>query len=290
MNYRHHFHAGNFADVVKHVVLGALFQGLQRKEKGFLFLDTHAGRGKYDLHASKWGQSLPRTPEYLNGWARLDNADTIVPRLVEDYRTTVRAFDRRHGNLDGELRFYPGSPCLAFQWMRPQDRLSLCELNRDEYEVLAREMEGNQRVSVHHMDGYAGIRAFLPPNERRALLLIDPSFESPEEWISLAQCVEEAVERMPAATIAVWYPITERAGKDQFLGEIVRLQLPPAWTVEVAVRGEGLSPGMRGCGMLVVNPPWRLDEELAPVASWLADQLAQAEGAQGSLNWLVPER
>lgn len=290
MNYRHHFHAGNFADVVKHVLLGALFRGMQRKEKGFLYLDTHAGRGKYDLHVSGWGQSSPRMAEHPNGWGMLEEARLNVPQFVEDYRNAVRGFDRRWGNLDGKLRFYPGSPCLAIQWMRPQDRLVLCELNRNEYEVLAREMEGRRHVSVQHLDGYVAVRAFLPPKERRALVLVDPPFESPDEWLNLAQCVGETLERMPDATIAMWHPITERAGVEQFLDELVRMRPPPAWTASVTVRDAGMAAGMRGCGVLVVNPPWRLDEELRPVVIWLADQLAQAHGAQGSLSWLVPER
>ncbi len=271
------------------MLLGALFRGLQRKENGFLYLDTHAGRGKYDLHSSNWGQSSPRMAEHPNGWGRLEEARLNVPQLVEDYCDAVRGFDRRCGNLDGKLRFYPGSPWLALQWMRPQDRLALCELNRSEYEALAKELEGRRRVSVHHLDGYVAVRAFLPPKERRALVFADPPFESPEEWVDLAQCVREVLQRMPDATIAMWYPITERAGVEQFVGEIVRMQPPPAWTARVTVRGEGMDPGMRGCGMLVVNPPWRLDEELRPVVIWLAEQLAQASGAQGSLTWLVPE-
>lgn len=273
----------------KHVLLGALFHGLQGKEKGFLYLDTHAGRGKYDLRISDRGQSLPRTAEYPGGWGRLDKAQFSVPQLVADYCTVVRAFDRRCGNLDDMLRFYPGSPCLAYQWMRPQDRLSLCELNRSEFEVLAAEIEGRKRVSVHHLDGYIAVRAFLPPKEKRVLVLVDPPFESPEEWVFLAQCVQDVLERMPAATLAVWYPITERAGKEQFLREIVRLQPPPSWTAEITVRGEHLGTGMRGCGMLVVNPPWRLDEELVPIVNWLSERLAQGDGARGSLRWLVPE-
>lgn len=262
---------------------------MQRKEKGFLYLDTHAGRGKYDLQVSGWGHSSPRIAEHPNGWGRMEKTRGNVPQLVESYCTSVREFDRRCGNLDGNLRFYPGSPWLAIQWMRPQDRLVLCELNRNEYEVLVREMEGRRRVSSQHLDGYVAVRAFLPPKERRALVLVDPPFESPDEWLNLAQCVQETLERMPDATIAIWYPISERAGVEQFRDDIVRMQPPPAWMANVTVRGEGMAPGMRGCGMMVVNPPWRLDEELRPVVIWLAEQLAQASGAQGSLTWLVPE-
>lgn len=189
MNYRHHFHAGNFADVVKHVLLGALFRGLQRKENGFLYLDTHAGRGKYDLHSSNWGQSSPRMAEHPNGWGRLEEARLNVPQLVEDYCDAVRGFDRRCGNLDGKLRFYPGSPWLALQWMRPQDRLALCELNRSEYEALAKELEGRRRVSVHHlMDMSLFAHFFHRKRGGHWCLLIRPLSRQKNGWTWLNAC------------------------------------------------------------------------------------------------------
>lgn len=290
MNYRHQFHAGNFADVVKHVLLGTLFRGLQRKEKGFLFLDTHAGRGKYDLQASDWGQSLPREPEHPQGYGRVRSAAEQAPPSVQAYVKTVEDFDRRCGNLTEILRFYPGSPWLARLWMRPQDRLALCELNPSEHEALAREFFSEPRVSVYQKDGYAAIRALLPPSEKRALILIDPPFEAMNEWASLVGGIAEILRRMPSTTIAVWYPITERAKLDLFLQEVLRLDPPPAWSADVCIAGEGHGLKMRGCGVLVINPPWQLEGEIAPALRWLATTLAQAPGAQGNLTWIVPER
>lgn len=290
LNYRHQFHAGNFADVVKHVVLGVLFAGMRRKEKPFLFLDTHAGRGKYDLQDADWGRSLPRKPESPQGIGRLLLAAAQSPPPVQAYLSAVTDFDRRCGNLSGSLRFYPGSPWLARSWTRPQDRLVLCELNQVEHEVLAREFRSEPRVAVFQQDGYASIRAFLPPPEKRALVLIDPPFEASTEWESLLQAMEEILRRMPATTIAVWYPITERAKLDLFRQEVRHLDAPPTWAADVCIAGEKSGLKMRGCGMLVVNPPWKLDGEITPVLAWLASVLAQAPGAQGGLSWIVPER
>jgi len=275
--------------VVKHVLLGVLFRGMQRKEKGFLFLDTHAGRGVYDLLDAEWGRSLPRKAEFPHGYERIADAASRVPVSVEIYRDAVRRFDKLRGNLGGTLRFYPGSPWLARLWMRPQDRLVLCELNPSEYDVLAAELQTAERVAVQRRDGYGAVRAFLPPEEKRALVLIDPPFESTSEWSSLVACVAEAIARMPSATIAVWYPITERARNEHFLQEIQRLQPPAAWMAEVIVAGPQNELKMRGCGVLVLNPPWKADEEVTTAIQWLAEILARDTGARGGLSWLVPE-
>ncbi len=288
MNYRHQFHAGNFADVVKHVLLGMLFRGMQRKEKGFLFLDTHAGRGKYDLQTSDWGHALPRDPEHPKGYGRVRSA-ADAPLAVQAYVQKVDAFDRRCGNLTDTPRFYPGSPWLARLWMRPQDRLALCELNPGEYEALDREFLSEPGVFVYQKDGYAAVRALLPPGERRALVLIDPPFEATDEWASVVRCIADILRRMPSTTIAVWYPMTERAKLDLFLQEVMRLDPPPAWTAEVCIAGEGRGLKMRGCGVLVINPPWKLESEADPTLRWLAAKLAQAPGGGSHLTWIVPE-
>lgn len=288
MNYRHQFHAGNFADVVKHVVLGALLARMKQKERPFLYLDTHAGRGRYDLAVAGQGDSLPRQPEWPLGLGRIEKASALPP-LVAQYLEAVRSLDRASGNLEPEIRFYPGSPRLARYWMRPQDRLALCELQPVECAVLTEEMRSERGVRVHPMDGYTALKAMLPPLEKRALVLIDPPFESPAEWSDLVRAMSEGLKRFPSGVFAIWYPLTERARIERFVDSLLALSLPPSWLAEVAVAGDGGVLKMRGCGLVVINPPWQLHTELIPVLDFLARVLAQDSGAEGRLDWLVPE-
>ena len=225
MNYRHHFHAGNFADVCKHVVLGRLVEAMARKEKGFLYLDTHAGRGRYDLSVAAQGDSLARAPEWPDGIGRI-LARGDAPPAVRTYVDRVRAFDRQSGHLGEGLRFYPGSPWLVKAALRPQDRMVLCELHPAEKAALAAEFHRVPRVSVLELDGYTAVRAQLPCPERRALVLLDPPFESPDEWRQLVDALAVGLERMPGATFAIWYPLTQRARVEAFLAELERRPLP----------------------------------------------------------------
>ncbi len=291
MNYRHQYHAGNFADVVKHALLVPLFRGLQRKEKGLLHLDTHAGRGSYDLAAAARGDTLARRPEWPDGIGRLQGRRAPAGWL-EDYVRLVEDFDaarRTAGETEGGLRHYPGSPALALALARPQDRLAFCERHPEEAAALAGEFEWCRRVSVHPMDGYAAVRAMLPPPEKRALVLIDPPYEDGDEHARVLTALGEGLRRLPGGTFAVWYPLTERARADAFLREFEALAPPPAWTVELTVAGPGSSLKMKGCGLLVVNPPWQLDREIEPVLPFLAEALAQEPGGAAGLRWIVPE-
>jgi 23S rRNA (adenine2030-N6)-methyltransferase len=357
MNYRHHYHAGNFADVMKHAALVQLVRGMQRKDKGFLYLDTHAGRGTYDLAVASWGDTLRRKPEHPDGIGRLvaqpglsgqttltlastarppsapplasrspfatpsplampssfasppllasSSPFTLPPPLVsrpplatpsplDDYLGLVRAFDRRNGNpafSASALRYYPGSPWLVRALMRSQDRMALCEKHPGEYLALHGEFLKEPRVSTHELDGYTAIRAMLPSLEKRALILIDPSYEAQDEYEKIAQAVREALRRMPAATIAVWYPLTERARADAFLDRLAMLNPPSTFAAELTIAGESSpsAPKMRGCGMAVVNPPWQIDQTLRPLLDTLASRLAQAPGGAATLDWIVRE-
>jgi len=289
MNYRHQFHAGNFADVWKHALLLPLIRGLQRKEKGFLFLDTHAGRGSYDLAAAAHGESLERTPEHPEGIGRLETAKDLNGDLAA-YLALVRQFDRSRGNFGQSLRFYPGSPWLAQLSLRPQDRLALCELHPQEHDALIAEFASERRVSVHALDGYKAVRAMLPPLEKRALVLIDPPFEEKDEFTQIVSAMVDGLRRSPAATFAVWYPLTERARADAFLDDVLRQAFPPCFTAELTIAGEFSPLKMRGCGLLVVNPPWQIEAELAPIIADLAKRLAQEPGGAGVLRWLIREK
>lgn len=290
MNYRHYFHAGNFADVMKHALLVRLVRALQKKEKGFLYLDTHAGRGRYDLSVAATGDSQARKPEWPDGIGRLwARAETEMPPAVAEYLQLVRAFDRRAGNLDAMPRFYPGSPWIAQSLARAADRLALCEKHPAECSVLRAELGGTARVSVHELDGYIGLRAMLPPPERRALVLIDPPFEAQDEFAQIGAALDEGLQRFRSGVFAVWYPLTLRARVDEFLAEVRSLNPPPTLTVELAIAGEQAASKMKGCGLLVINPPWQFDVEAGEIAPFLAAALAQAPGGGARVEWIVPE-
>jgi 23S rRNA (adenine2030-N6)-methyltransferase len=291
MNYRHHFHAGNFADVLKHALLVRLVRGLQRKGKGILYLDTHAGRGRYDLAAAATGDSLVRRPEWPEGVGRLWSLpENKIGAELAEYVALVRDYDRRAGNLAATPRFYPGSPALVQRLARPVDRLVLCELHPAECAALRAGFAALPRVTVQAADGYTALRALLPPPERRALVVVDPPFEAADEFARLAVALAAGLRRFPSGTYAVWYPLTARAKVDAFLTAVRRLAPPPTLAVELEVAGADAAIKLKGCGLLVINPPWQFELEAGAIVRALAALLAQAPGGGGRLDWIVPER
>ena len=285
MNYRHAFHAGNFADVFKHVLLRELVRAMQRKPKPFLFLDTHAGRGRYDLAQADSGG---RAPEWPEGIGRLWAAGELPPLLAE-YVAAVREFNRSCGAGADTLRFYPGSPLLALQLLRPDDRAAFCEMQPEEAEALERACAGARKCRVHRSDGYGAPRAMLPPLEKRALVLIDPPFEAADEMKRVAATVEEGLRRSPAAVFAIWYPLTGRASTAPLFLPLRERRLAPTLTAELRVAGDSAEVGMGGCGLAILNPPWQFAEAVWPELDAMARLLALDPGAGFRLDWLVPE-
>ncbi|MBL9202206.1 MAG: 23S rRNA (adenine(2030)-N(6))-methyltransferase RlmJ [Opitutaceae bacterium] len=291
MNYRHHFHAGNFADVMKHALLTGLVRAMQAKEKGALLLDTHAGRGAYHLGGAAMGDTLARRPEWPEGIGRLwPHAPEALPPRVAELLALVRRHDRDAGGGGGSPRHYPGSPVLLRELARPVDRVAACELHPAECEALRIALGRGRRVEVREADGYGALRAFLPPPERRALVLIDPPFEAADEFARAAAALGEALRRFPGGVYALWYPLTGRARVDDFFTAVRALNPPPAVACELAIAGEGSALKMKGCGLLVLNPPWRWAEEAGAVLAFLAAALAQEPGGGSRLEWIVPER
>jgi len=289
LNYRHHYHAGNYADVFKHVVLLQLIRALQRKEKGLLYLDTHAGRGGYDLSVpSVLPDGRAREPEHPAGIGRLWGAPNL-PAVLTDYLGLVRRFNDRQGATGDELKFYPGSPWIAKLLLRPQDRMALCELRADDAEALDFDFARESRVTVQAIDGYTGLKAMLPPPEKRALVLIDPPFESKAEFIAVRRGLGEALRRLPGAVCAVWYPITERARADEF-HYAVRELATPTLAVELDIAGENSALRMKGCGLVVLNPPWQIEGEIRAVLPALVGRLKADGGAGARCTWLVAEK
>jgi 23S rRNA (adenine2030-N6)-methyltransferase len=290
MNYRHHFHAGNFADVMKHALLLQLVRALQKKPKGLFALDTHAGRGSYDLEVAQTGDSLARQAEWPAGIGRLWTTDAAaLPAPLADYVTLVRDFDRRAGNVTASPRFYPGSPAILAQLARPVDRLALWEKHPEECAALRMECGTWPRVAVQEADGYGALRACLPPPERRAVVLIDPPFEAQDEFARVAAALREGLRRMPGALFAVWYPLTQRARADEFLAVVRDLRPPPTLACELTIAGPGAVLKMKGCGLLVINPPWQFEVVARTVLDPLVTLLAQAPGGVARVDWIVRE-
>ena len=288
MNYRHQFHAGNFADVMKHALLVQVLQALQKKEKGFLYLDTHAGRGGYDLKVASTGDTLTRRPEWPEGIGRIAARPDLPPALA-DYWKLAQEFSARAGERATTPRFYPGSPWFAQQLARPQDRVVLSEKQPDEFLALCCEFRAAARVTVHEIDGYTELKAMLPPPERRALTLIDPPFEAQDEFAQIAAALGEGLKRLVSGGFAVWYPLTQRARVDDFFDAVLALRPPPTLFAELTIAGEDSPLKMKGCGLLVINPPWQFDRTAEAVLGWLAPVLAQAPGGGSRVKWLVPE-
>ncbi|WP_158889464.1 MULTISPECIES: 23S rRNA (adenine(2030)-N(6))-methyltransferase RlmJ [unclassified Pseudomonas] len=278
MNYRHAFHAGNHADVFKHATLLRLAALLARKETPFAYLDSHSGVGRYDLA----GDQASRTDEWREGIGRLWALES-APAAFVGYREAVAAL-----NPDGALRYYPGSPELMRQALRPQDRLLLNELHPEDGRLLKENMARDRRVAVHQKDGWLLPRALLPVPERRALLLIDPPFEKADELERCVKAVAEAIGRMRQTVIMLWYPIKDRRQLRRFHTGLQASGAPKLLNVELLIRAADDATRLNGSGLAIVNPPWGLEEELRDLLPWLAEHLAQGEGSW-RLDWLIAE-
>lgn len=286
MNYRHGFHAGNFADVLKHVVSTAIVDYLAKKDAAFCVLDTHAARGSYDLVA---GQA-ERTREYEGGIGRLWSADATqtVPPLTARYLQLVRDFNLERSGSDA-LAAYPGSPRLARMALRPQDRLQACELHPEEFALLRAEFRGDTQVQLHQRDGWEALGALLPPKEKRGLVLIDPPYEQQEaELQQAADALVAAHRRFPGGTLALWYPIKERTTIERFHRRLRAAGVANVLVAEICVWPDDARLHLNGSGMVLVNPPWQLDEKLAAELPWLWRQLSAEGGGNHRLHWLSP--
>lgn len=272
--------------MMKHVLLLELVRAMHRKDRGFLYLDTHAGRGEYDLETAAAGDSLARQPEWPDGIGRLWEARELPP-AVAGYLDLVRDHDRRRGNLASTPRFYPGSPALVAARTRPVDRIVLCEKHPAECAALRGAFGWVPRSEVREGDGYGAVRALLPPRERRALVLLDPPYEAADEFARVVETLREGLRRFPTGVVAAWYPLTGRARVDEFLAAVRQLAPPPALAVELAVAREEARPKLSGCGLLVLNPPWQFDASAREIGSFLASILAQAPGGGSRVEWIV---
>ena len=278
LSYRHAFHAGNHADVLKHYVLFEILSYYGQKDKPYWYIDTHAGAGQYDLK----GPQAAQNAEYLEGVGRLWEQSQLPPALVA-FLGALRAF-----NSGPDLRIYPGSPLLAGSLVRDEDRMLLYEMHPADLRALqARFKASGRQVRVRGEDGFAGLVGILPPPTRRAVILIDPPYEVKADYRRVEEALNAALKRFAQGTYVLWYPLLRR-NEVQVMRERFRRLGAPAWLqVELQVR-QPTDSGMYGSGVYVINPPWTLPQQLASILPTLRDRLAIDAGARFSLESHIP--
>lgn len=276
-SYRHAFHAGNHADVLKHIVLLALVRHLHRKDAACWLVDTHAGGGWYELS----DPAARRKGEFTGGIGALWDADPAgLPEALADYLGQVHA-----ANPSGRLLRYPGSPALLAATMRPQDRLRLYELHTTEIEVLRSRLPDSRKIKAERADGFTALRAILPPPQRRALVLIDPSYEDKNDYRRVRQTLRDALERFATGVYAIWYPRVRRHESERMAAALQQMVGNDWLHVRLDVDApppDGL--GLYGSGMFVVNPPWTLPATLEPVLPILVERLGRSRAAGSALE------
>lgn len=283
MNYRHAYHAGNFADVLKHVVLVACIEAMKAKQTAFAYVDSHAGAGRYDLG----GIEAQKTGEASDGVKRLFAVDRM-PALIHAYLNLVRSQGADIGA--SPQGFYPGSPAIAAALMRDQDRLQLCELQDVEYGQLRSLFKHDARVAVHQRDGYQALKALLPPREKRGLVLIDPPFEAQaDEFRVIERSVQAAMERWPLGVFAIWYPIKLRQHITPFHRWLQTSGLRKVLVTELLLHPDNSALRLNGCGMALINAPYRIDRSIGECLPVLAQHLAQSRFSQHHMEWLVED-
>lgn len=286
MNYRHIYHAGNFADVVKHATFALIIEHLKLKPAPFRVIDTHAGIGLYDLSAIE----AEKTGEWRDGIGRLlsERVPHEIAALLAPYLAAVMA--ENPGWQPGtDLTVYPGSPVLARNMLRRGDALVVNELHPEDAETLATVMARDKQAKVLHQDGWTALKAVLPPKERRGVILVDPPFEEPGELARLTSALTDAVRRFATGTFVLWYPIKDQRPVFAFRRELVDGGFEKLLSVELLIKpttGEGLA----GCGLAILNPPYGLKEKLDVLLPYFAGIFAQAPGASSEVRWLATER
>ncbi len=287
MNYQHAFHAGNFADVVKHAVLARILVYMNRKDAPYRFIDTHAGAGRYDFKSAE----ARRSPEWREGVQRLLTASP--PKPVGDLlRPYVEAIGLHDGS--GAPLSYPGSPAIAQALMRAEDRIALCETHDEERAKLVAALGRDRRLNIVGTDGYVALNAYLPPKERRGLVLLDPPFEDPGEVQRLETALAQALRKWPTGVYCVWRPIREQAADAHFLNNVAALRAPGVLRIEIdvgpaPVGTHGQRPLQRA-GLLVANPPHTLLDEARVFMPWLARLMARDGRGVCVCEWLTPPR
>lgn len=285
MNYRHHFHAGNFADVMKHVLLMELLSRLNGKDKPYRYVDTHAGAGLYDLSRSP----SQKSGEYLSGIHRLMqlNAPALkgAPETIKSYLKHITVLREQMGN-----GWYAGSPWFAGKVMRPIDHASIFEMQPDVFEELKFQIR-DPRFAIHERDAYEGLMAVIPPKEKRGLVMIDPPYElERKDFPQLVELIANAYAKWPTGVYAVWYPIKDREMIGRFEKKMQKTGIKKQLICELCVWPDDTPIGLNGCGLLIINPPWQFADQAEAILQWLLPHLRMSDhGGHATVRWLVGE-
>ncbi|MBK8458256.1 MAG: 23S rRNA (adenine(2030)-N(6))-methyltransferase RlmJ [Phyllobacteriaceae bacterium] len=282
MNYRHAFHAGNFADVVKHALIARIVEHLKKKDKAFRCIDTHAGIGLYDLSSGP----AQKTGEWRDGIGRVMAAALAPPvaALLEPLNQAVRQV-----NPDGGLTRYPGSPFLVRSLLRGRDRLTAIELHPEDARALKRQFDGDFQVRVIELDGWLALGAHVPPKEKRGLVIVDPPFEEPNEFERLVEGLKKAHGRWPGGAYALWYPVKDRKALARFRRALIETGIARILDCVLTIRPPSAEARFDGTGLIVVNPPFTLEAEAKTLLAALAPVLAESGQGGWSVEWLAGE-
>jgi 23S rRNA (adenine2030-N6)-methyltransferase len=263
LSYRHSFHAGNFADLIKHIVLVEILEHLTKKDTPFDYIDTHAGAGLYNLKSA----DSQKLQEYAEGIGKLDFDE--FPEL-ESYFQAIRSF-----NEADTINFYPGSPSIAKCFLRNQDKGWLFELHPKDHELLQNHFSKSKNIRVHHQDGFEGLKALVPPSSKRGLVLIDPSYEIKTEYKLVIDRVIAAHKKFSHGIYAIWYPVVDRRTITDMQRKLVNSGISNIQQFELGIADDSANRGMTSSGMIVINPPWKLFEKMSPLLPKLADKITQ---------------
>jgi 23S rRNA (adenine2030-N6)-methyltransferase len=277
-SYRHSFHAGNHADLLKHVTQLALINSLKQKSKPFSYIDTHAGAGLYDLSS----EEALKTGEHEDGIGQLIDKKVNSP-LLKQYLELTNKYSR-HG-------LYPGSPTITLDEARPEDKITLMEWHNTEIVHLKRHLAKHLNVGVHHRDGFEGLLAMLPPTPARGLVLIDPPYERVDEYQKVVDTVTKACKKWPHGIVAIWYPliIGNKNNAPQLLDGLSKVPCKNQFALEIEVTSKNAERGMYGSGVCIINPPWQLEKVLAPAIEELLSHITNEGEGRWSISWLVKE-
>lgn len=285
MNYRHHYHAGNFADVMKHILMLQLLEQLNAKNKPYRYIDTHGGAGLYDLAAAP----AQKSGEFLSGIHRLMQLSAseraTAPVAIQRYLQQVEKLRDQNGR-----GAYPGSPYLALMALRPDDRASIFELQPDVFRQLQQRIR-DRRAGLHERDAYEGLLAVIPPPEKRGLVMIDPPYElERKDFPQLVELLQQAHHKWPTGVYVLWYPIKDRSMIERFEKKMQKTGIRRQLVCEICVWPDDMPVALNGCGLLVINPPWQFAEAADQILQWLLPYLKMSEqGSKTSVRWLVGE-
>ncbi len=282
MNYRHAYHAGNFADVIKHAILALCIEHLKAKATPFRVIDTHAGIGVYDLQS----EAAQKTGEWQDGIGRV--VDAVLPSEISELLLpylqcveALKAFKRRH--------VYPGSPEIARYLTRAEDRMIFVEKHPQDAKKLAENFAFDGRAKVLELDGYLAAKAYVPPKERRGLVIIDPPYEERDEFERLYYAFVDAYRKWPTGMYLLWYPVKNRDETKRFMVSLAEAGIPKILRAELRVKAVTEQGGLAGSGLMIINPPWKLADELRVLLPWLDGVLKQGEGHGWNVDWLAGE-